>query len=79
MEIRADRLIKELSKYDGKVALFSSGHFLRAFVARWLGMPVSFGALYTLSTASLSILSFEHGNRVIKTWNSVSYDISESA
>ena len=71
---RADRLIKESSKYEGKVAFFSSGHFLRALAARWLGFPVSFGAYLTLSTASLSILSFEHDNRVIQEWNSISHN-----
>lgn len=80
IEERADRLIAELLKHkDGKIALFSSGHFLRSFTARWLGFPVSFGAYFTLSTATLSILSFEHGNQVIKTWNSVPVDKKKTA
>ncbi|MCH9812063.1 histidine phosphatase family protein, partial [bacterium] len=54
---RADRLMKELLKYDGKIALFSSGHFLRCFVAHWLGFPITYGRFFPLSTASLSILS----------------------
>jgi broad specificity phosphatase PhoE len=66
---RADHLIEEFLKLDGNVALFSSGHFLRAFTARWLKFPVSFGEHLLLSTASVSVLSFEHNNRIIKSWN----------
>ena len=69
---RADRLMKILLKQkDGKIALFSSGHFSRAFGAHWLGFPVTYGRYFTLSTASLSVLSFEHGNQVIKSWNNL--------
>jgi broad specificity phosphatase PhoE len=66
---RADHLMEELLKLDGNVVLFSSGHFLRAFTARWLSFPISYGAYFMLSTASLSVLSFEHGNQVITSWN----------
>ena len=66
--IRADRMIKELLKCEGNVAIFSSGHFLRAFAARWLCFPVSYGMYFKLSTASYSVLSFENENQVIETW-----------
>lgn len=73
VEARADRLIEEAKKYDGKIAFFSSGHFSRALAARWLGFPVSHGRYFKLSPATFSILSFEHDYQVIKSWNNVPY------
>jgi len=66
--LRADRMIKEILTLDGNIAIFSSSHFLRAFVARWLGFPVSCGMYFTLSTASHAVLSFEHTNPVVERW-----------
>jgi broad specificity phosphatase PhoE len=68
---RAEKMQKLIRGKKGKIAIFSSGHFLRCFGAHWLGFPVTYGRYFTLSTASLSILSFEHGNQVIKSWNNL--------
>jgi len=51
------------------VALFSHGHFLRALVAAWLELPPSRGRSFGLHADSISILGFEHGNRVIWSWD----------
>jgi broad specificity phosphatase PhoE len=69
---RADNLIAKISQHDGPVALFSHGHFLRVFVARWLQLPAVNGALFSLGTESISILGFEHNvsEPVVKLWNS---------
>jgi broad specificity phosphatase PhoE len=45
------------------------GHILRVVGARWVGLPVSAGALITLDTASLSTLDHEHGQPTIAHWN----------
>ena len=37
---RADRAMKRAREVEGDVAIFSSGHFLEVFVARWLGTHV---------------------------------------
>jgi probable phosphoglycerate mutase len=51
---RADRVVKRVRAVQGDVLLFSSGHFLRVFAARWLGLDVVKGRYFLLSTASLS-------------------------
>ena len=68
---RADRVLARVRAINGDVLLFSSGHFLRTLTARWLGLDPSAGKYFQLSTASLSILGFEHdlSDPVIRLWN----------
>lgn len=67
---RADRLIERLTKLDGNVALFSHSHFGRVLAARWIGLAVPHAQSLLLSTASLSILGYEHDRPAIVLWNS---------
>jgi broad specificity phosphatase PhoE len=68
---RADRVVKRVRAVEGDVLLFSSGHFLRVFAARWLGLDAAFGRYFLLSTASVSALSYEHNlsEPVIRLWD----------
>lgn len=68
---RADRVLARARSAQGDVLLFSSGHLLRTLAARWLGLEPSAGRYFQLSTASLSILGFEHDRAepVIRLWN----------
>ena len=66
-----DRVIARLRGLDGRVLLFGHSHFFRVLAARWLGLIPADGRLYFMSTASLSILGYEHSldEPVIRLWN----------
>jgi broad specificity phosphatase PhoE len=66
---RCDRIVEEILRVDGDVAIFAHGHVLRALSARWLEEPVSFGGRLYLTTGSYSVLGFEREVRVIRHWN----------
>jgi len=68
---RADRVVRRVRAIEGNTVLFSSGHFLRVFVARWLGLEPGAGRYFLLGTASLSAVGYEHDRSepVIRLWN----------
>src|SRR6266436_7641471 len=70
---RADRVVSRIRAIKGDVLIFSSGHFLRVFTARWLGLEPFVGKFFMLDVASLSALSYEHdlSNPAIRFWNDI--------
>ena len=72
---RADRVISRARAINGNVLLFSSGHILRVLGARWLGLPARGGGYFLMSTASLSLLGYEHNpsEPVVRLWNDTSH------
>lgn len=70
---RADDFIQELEALEGTIAVFSSGHFSRALTVRFLGFPILEGRHFMLSTASLSILSYEREVPALQLWNDISH------
>jgi probable phosphoglycerate mutase len=67
---RADRVLELVRSVSGNVLLFSSGHFLRVFAARWTGMDMFGARTLMLNTASLSILGYENpAAPAIRLWN----------
>ena len=78
---RADRVIRRVRAIEGNTLLFSSGHFLRVFAARWLGLEPGAGRYFFLGTASLSALGYEHDHSdpVIRLWNEMPHEPPVSA
>ena len=66
---RAEAAIDRAMKAGGDVALFAHGHILRILTACWLDLRPDDGRLFALSTASVSVLGYEHETRVISRWN----------
>ena len=68
---RADRVIERLRADEGRILLFGHGHFSRILAARWMGLIPSDASHLMLSTASLSIVSYEHtlDDPAIFLWN----------
>ncbi|HEV8376360.1 MAG TPA: histidine phosphatase family protein [Candidatus Polarisedimenticolia bacterium] len=76
---RADRLLARLRGLEGNVALFSHGHFGRVLAGRWIGLTVEQAQHFLLSTASLSILGYEHNlaeKPAIILWNALPTHLS---
>jgi probable phosphoglycerate mutase len=69
--VRADRVLHTLRAVEGDVLVFSSAHILRVLTARWLGTAPAMGQCFMLSTASLSVLGYEHEltSPAIMLWN----------
>ena len=72
---RTDRVITEARSVEGNVLLFAHGHLLRVLTARWLGLPPTEGRLFTLGTASISVLGFDSdGDQpVLQLWNDTTH------
>ena len=65
---RLDRVVERVEQHD-RVLAFGHGHALRALAARWTGLPVTDGRLFTLDTATVSVLGHERETRVVVRWN----------
>ena len=69
---RADRFIAQLRDRGGNIALFSHGHFSCVLAARWIGLPVLDAQHWVLSTATVSVLTYNAHHpeiAVIESWN----------
>jgi probable phosphoglycerate mutase len=69
---RTDRFVVSLKRLTGNVLCFAHGHVLRVLAARWVGQPIAFASRLLLGTATLSVLSFDHGRLdepAIRVWN----------
>jgi broad specificity phosphatase PhoE len=70
---RADRVLAKVMDVEGDVAIFGHGHALRILAARWLDLEPAAGALFELSTATISRLGWEREHRVIELWNGAAH------
>ena len=69
IQARIDRVIEKVRAVEGNVALFSHGHFLRCFGARWLGLRAEEGRFFLLDPATVSVLSYYRGIPAVDRWN----------
>jgi probable phosphoglycerate mutase len=61
---RADDLIADVAATlaEGDVVLVGHGHFSRALMARWIGLPVVEGARFMLDAPAWAVLGHYHGD-----------------
>jgi broad specificity phosphatase PhoE len=67
---RMDRVVARVRDHGGRVLVFSHGHASRALAARWLDQPVQEGRLFSLDTATISVLGSERESPTVLRWNS---------
>ncbi len=70
---RVGRVLERVGETAGDVAVFAHGHVLRVLGARWVGTDPAWGAALLLSTASLSVLGWEHDVPVLTRWNDTAH------
>ena len=68
---RADRVIRRIRACAGDVLLFAHRDFLRIPAVRWVRLAAIEAQHFLLTTASLSVLGYDHGldQPVICLWN----------
>lgn len=71
VEARIDRVIARIRAVaeKGNVAVFSHGHLIRAFAARWLGLGAAEGRFFLLDPATVNVMSSYRGRPAVKRWN----------
>ncbi|MDP2012637.1 MAG: histidine phosphatase family protein [Actinomycetota bacterium] len=72
IQVRTTRVIEKclpVVEAGGVCVLVAHGHVLRILTATWLCLEPIDGRLFALDPATVSILGFEHEQRVIRTWN----------
>ena len=71
VRVRAERVVNRIRALQGDVLVFAHWHILRVFTARWLDLPAVEARRFYLTTASLSILGYDHDldEPVITLWN----------
>ena len=65
---RVDRVIARSRAAGGDVLVAGHGHCLRILAARWIDLEPRAGRLFHLASGTLSELSWEREQPVIKTW-----------
>ena len=66
---RMDRVVAELRRTSGDVAVFGHGHALRVLGARWAELPAIAGARLLLATGAIGVLGYDRDLAAILSWN----------
>ena len=71
VSLRADRVVARIRALGSDVLVFAHRDILRILAARWLGLPAVQARDFYLTTASLSVLGYDHDlhEPVIRLWN----------
>ena len=73
---RADAAVAnavEICERGSDAIVFGHGHMLTALAVRWIGLPISHGKHFRISTGSIGILRWKRENRVLDLWNDRSH------
>jgi probable phosphoglycerate mutase len=73
VEARADRVTAKLREGAGRLSLLGDSHFFHVQAAGWIGLAAADGRRCFLSTASLSVMGYEHSvsQPAVRLWNDV--------
>ncbi|CAN5563284.1 histidine phosphatase family protein [soil metagenome] len=76
MTARAERVVNRLRDLNADALIFTSGHIARCIAPRWIGQPITLGVFLLISTASLSVLGYDHQRNepAISKWNETGRD-----
>jgi len=76
---RADRLLARVRTLTGHgdVALVCHGHISRTLAVRWVGLPVTAGALIGMDAGAVTVLGTYHGSPIIDHANVVPFVASD--
>lgn len=66
---RADAVIARIRSAEGRVLVFSHGHYLRVLAARWVTLAPEVGQHLVLDTSGLGILGWYREVPVLQRWN----------
>jgi broad specificity phosphatase PhoE len=66
---RADTVISLVRGTVGDVLVFAHAHILRVIGARWVGLDPSYGRMFVLGPATISVLGWEREAPVVARWN----------
>lgn len=72
MSARVDGVVARIRELQGRAAIFSHGHFLRALAVRWIGLPIQYGRNFGLAAGAIGMLGYEHHSLdepAIELWN----------
>lgn len=67
--VRAESFLREVGQSDRLVVAVAHGHVIRVLGACAVGLTARQGQIFTLDTASISLIEDVRGKRVIKIWN----------
>jgi broad specificity phosphatase PhoE len=68
---RCRAVIERVDAVPGNSLLFLHGHVSRLLAALWVGLPPQRGQSLATKAASIGVLGYEHGQRVIWQWDKV--------